>query len=77
MKDLKWLEQFKNNKFEKEKLFYIQFYNLYLLKNKGHFVWPLFWFLIRNQVYIFKFSPKNKLSQLIEIRKRARGEKEM
>ncbi len=77
MEDLEWLEQFKNNKFEKEKLFYTQFYNLYLVKKKGQFVWPLFWFLIVNQVNIFKFSPKNKLSQLIEIRKRARGEKEI
>ncbi len=77
IKDLGWIEILKNNKLEKEKLFYNKFYNLYLLKNKGHFAWPLFWFLIRNQHNIFKFSKKNKLSQLTEIRKRARGEKEM
>lgn len=77
VKDLKWIELLKNNPIEKEKSFYTDFYMLYLLKSKGHFVWPLFWFLTRNQNTIFLFSKKNYLSQLFEIRKRARGEKEI
>lgn len=75
-RDLKWLQLLKSNPLEKDKSFYTEFYNLYLLKKNGRFVWPLFWFLIRHQKSIFLFSKKNYLSQLFEIRKRARSERE-
>lgn len=76
-RDLKWLELLKNNPLEKDKSFYTEFYNLNLLKKQGRFVWPLFWFMIRHQKSIFLFSKKNFLSQLFEIRKRARSEREV
>jgi len=76
LKDLAWIELLKNNPLEKNKLFYTDFYNVYLLKKKGHFAWDLCWFLLRNQKNVFLFSKKNQLSQLFEIRKRCRGEKE-
>lgn len=75
-KELEGLGLLKNNKLEKQKLFYTQFYNLHLLKKKGFFTWPLFWFLIKNKKDIYRFSKKSKLSQLNEIRKRSRAEKE-
>lgn len=75
-RDLKWLQLLKNNPLEKDKSFYTEFYNLYFLKKNGRFVWPLFWFLIRHQKSVFLFSQKNYLSQLFEIRKRARSERE-
>lgn len=75
LQDLKWLELFKNNKIEKNKLFYNQLYDLYLLKARQRFVWPLFFFLLRNENVIFKFFKKSYLSKLIEIRKMARGER--
>ena len=76
LKELKGLELLKNNTLETQKLFYKHFYNLHLGKNKGRFAWGLFWFLIRNKMDIYRFSKKSNLSQLNEIRKRARGEKE-
>lgn len=75
-RDLKWLGLIKNNPLEKNKVFYSEFYELYLLKKKGSFAWPLFWFLIRHQKSVFLFSKKNYLSQLFEIRKRARSERD-
>ncbi|MDB5275225.1 MAG: alpha-L-Rha alpha,3-L-rhamnosyltransferase [Ferruginibacter sp.] len=77
IKELQGLELLKNNELEKQKLFYKQFYNLHLQKKKGSFTWPLFWFLIRNKKDIYRFSKKSELSQLNEIRKRSRAEKEM
>lgn len=75
-KELEGLELLKNNKLEKQPSFYTQFYNLHLLKKKGRFTWPLFWFLISNKKDIYRFSKKSTLSQLNEIRKRSRAEKE-
>lgn len=75
-KELEGLGLLKNNKLEKQKSFYTQFYNLHILKNKGFFTWPLFWFLIKNKKDIYRFSKKSNLSQLNEIRKRSRAEKD-
>lgn len=75
IKDLKWFETLKNNEIEKNRLFFTKLYNLFLLKRKNVFVWPLFCFLIKNEKILFQFSKKNLLSHLVEIRKMARGEK--
>ncbi|MGI8635376.1 MAG: hypothetical protein ACR2KZ_08230, partial [Segetibacter sp.] len=74
IRDLKWLQLFKENRIEKHRLFYNRLHELYLIKNEGRFVWPLFFFLLKNQKIIFLFFKKNLLSKLIEIRKMARGE---
>jgi glycosyltransferase involved in cell wall biosynthesis len=75
LQELKGLELLKNNQLEKQQLFYARFYDLHLLKNNGRFAWPLFWFLVKNKQDIFRFSKKSNLSQLNEIRKRARGDR--
>ncbi len=54
--------------------FYDELYKLFSQKNKGSFVWPLFFFLLKNEKLLFQFTNKNFLSRLIEIRKIARGE---
>lgn len=72
---LYWLGVLKENKQEKNLTFYNNLYYLYSLKQGNSFVWSLFWFLLLNRKYIFGFSKKNLLSQIVEIRKFARGEK--
>jgi len=74
--ELQWLQLLKDSRIEKEKEFYTLFYKLFLLKKRGYFAWPLFWFLLKHKKDIFMFSNKSNLSELIYIRKIARGEKE-
>lgn len=76
LRDLKWLEILANNKFDKENSFHKKLHNLFLLKKTQYYVWPLFWFLLKNRKNIFMFSKKKYTSQLFEIRKFARGERE-
>ncbi len=76
-KQLLWLETLKNNPLEKEKEFYAKFYQLFLKKKKGYFVWPLFFFMLKHEKQICNFRPKSFLSNVMEIRKLARGEKEI
>ena len=76
LRELEWFELIKNSPIEKEKEFSNLFYDLYSLKKKGKFVWSLFWFLIKNKKDIFMFSKKSYISDLIYMRKIARGEKQ-
>lgn len=71
---LYWIGLLKNNE-TAHKNFYHQLYALFSQKAKGIFVWPLFFFLVKNQSLIFQFTNKTYLSRLIEIRKLSRGEK--
>jgi glycosyltransferase involved in cell wall biosynthesis len=74
--DIGKIEFLKKNKIEKEKNFYNKFYDLFLQKGKGKYVWPLFFFLLKHQKEMFQFSKKSYWSQVFELRKMARGEKE-
>ena len=71
---LNWINVLKHHCGEGEKDFYNKFYDLYVLKANGGFVWPLFFFLLQNQDALFGFTNKSKMSRIIEIRKLSRGE---
>ncbi len=71
---LHWIGLLKENE-TAHKDFYRELYPLFSQKAKGSFVWPLFFFLVKNQSLIFQFTNKSYLSRLIEIRKQCRGEK--
>jgi len=73
--ELKWIEILANNRIEKEKCFYNKLHSLFILKKTQYYVWPLFWFLLKNRKDIFMFSKKKYTSQFFEIRKYARGER--
>ncbi len=74
-KQLQWIKLIYDNERPERKLFYNQLYKLWDNKRKGSFVWTLFFFLLKNEKNLFKFSKKNYVSKLNEIRKLARGEK--
>ena len=76
LRELEWLSLIKNSPIEKEKEFSNLIFDLYTLKKKGKFVWSLFLFLIKNKKDIFMFSDKSDLSELIYMRKIARGVKQ-
>lgn len=67
---LKALSAFPANPYKKE---YQQLYDLFKQKQEGHFVFPLFSFLLKHRTLVFAFSKKSKFSQLNEIRKFSRG----
>jgi glycosyltransferase involved in cell wall biosynthesis len=71
----KWIDVIRNNPVEKNKAFFDRFYKLFALKQNGNFSWSLWWFMLMHRKTIFRFSKKSSLSQVVEIRKFARGEK--
>lgn len=71
---LYWITLMRDNEPEATKPFYIELQKLYSLKNKGKTVWALFWFMLQYQNALFRFTNKNFLSRVIEIRKQSRGE---
>ena len=75
LKELDWVELLKNNKLEQHKSFFSKLHDLLSLKRNGSFVWPLFFFLLKNEKILFQFTKKSFLSKLVEIRKMARGER--
>ena len=72
---LYWIGLIKESERGNRKLFYEKLYKLYSLKAKGTFVWPLFFFLMKNKEVFFQFTNKNGISRMIEIRKLSRGER--
>lgn len=54
--------------------FFARLEKLYAEKSKGRFVWPLFFFLLKHQHQLFRFTRKKYISRVIEIRKLSRGE---
>ncbi|MCZ2222133.1 MAG: glycosyltransferase family 2 protein [Chitinophagales bacterium] len=71
---LYWIGLLKQNAPSQEFDFYNKLYALYSLKEKGNFVWTLFFFMIKHRKSLFAFTRKKFFSQLIEIRKQCRGE---
>ncbi len=69
-----WIDLIKDAERGNRKLFYERLYELFALKAKGKFVWPLFFFLLKNKNVLFQFTNKSGISRVIEIRKLSRGE---
>jgi glycosyltransferase involved in cell wall biosynthesis len=76
LETLAWIKIIANHPLEKNKAFLNRFYELMKRKEKNSYVWSLFFFMVKHQATIFRFSTKGFWSQLFEIRKFARGEKE-
>ncbi len=74
LKQLNWIAVMRQHASETEQNFYNRFYHLFRRKEKGKFVFSLFIFCIRHQNELYRFSKKNIISRLIDIRKIARGE---
>lgn len=76
LKQLNWLYVMKENSSAEERAFYETFYRLFKLKEKGSFSLPLFLFAVKHQQELYRFSKKNIMSRLIDLRKMARGERQ-
>jgi hypothetical protein len=74
LNQLEWIRLMKEHERKEYRTFYETLNNLYARKGGGKYVFPLFLFLVANREHLFKFSKKNRLSQLIEIAKQAKGE---
>lgn len=72
---LQWIKIMHENERVAFQPFYQQLHHLFSLKKQGRFVWPLFYFLMKHRALLFMFSNKSMQSQVLEIRKLARGEK--
>jgi len=58
---------------EEYRQFYQQLLKLYSMKEKGSYVFPLFWFMLKHQKDIFRLSKRGFFSRAWEIVKQARG----
>lgn len=75
LKQLYWIEVLKKNAQPAEQQFYNTLHRLFVQKEKGSFCYSLFFFLLKHQLSIYRFSKKKFFSRLIYIFKLARGEK--
>lgn len=75
LKKLHWIQLLGSIQKEENKPFYTELYRLFALKKQGRFVWPLYFFLLSHRRALFKHTRKSFLSQFVEIRKLARGER--
>ena len=71
---LYWIGLLRDQQNGGQNSFYEELYCLYSEKEKGSFVWPLFFFMLKHQAVLFQFTNKNLLSRIIEICKQCRGE---
>jgi glycosyltransferase involved in cell wall biosynthesis len=76
LKQLYWIGVLKKHAQPAEQQFYNTLHEFFLQKEKGSFSYPLFFFLLKHQLSLFRFSKKNFISRLIYIRKLARGERQ-
>jgi glycosyltransferase involved in cell wall biosynthesis len=74
-RQLNWIEVMKNHAQENEKRFYEDLYQLYKEKQNGKFSWNLFAFLLKHHRQLFRFKRKSFSSNLVEIIKLSRGER--
>ena len=74
LRKLHWIQLLGSIQREEHKPFYNELYKRFERKKQGRFVWPLFFFLLRHHHVLFRHTRKNFISQLVEIRKLARGE---
>ena len=76
-KQLHWIKLMQEFERPAYKNFYTELFNLYGKKANGNYVWPLFWFMLKHREVLFMYSKKKWLSQVVEIMKQARGEREV
>jgi len=74
-KQLHWIKLMRNEERPEKKFFYDRLFGLYKKKEKGKYVWPLLFFLLKHKKKLFAFTKKKSTSQVIEIFKQAKGEK--
>ncbi len=70
-----WIALIRDSEHGNRKGFYEKLSDLFSRKATGGFVWPMFFFLLRYQSVLFRFTKKSFISRIIEIRKLSRGEK--
>ena len=75
LKQLHWLSIMKEHAPAPEQDFYQTFYQLFRKKEEGKYCFSLLLFALSHQKDLYRFSKKNFMSRLIDIRKMARGEK--
>ncbi len=76
LKKLAWIALLARIQKKEDKPFYEKLFRLFERKKRGHFVWPLFFFLLAHQRVLFRHMKKSFASKVVEIRKLARGEQE-
>jgi glycosyltransferase involved in cell wall biosynthesis len=72
-KQLGWMQLMHDHERDAYKPFYSRLIHLYSKKEKGKYVWPLVFFMMRHRRKLFMFPKKSYLSNLIEIFKHGRG----
>jgi len=72
---LNWFKIMRDHERFEEKTFYTNLVNFYAEKNKA-FSWKLFFFMLKHHKDLFMFRRKKLLSQIIEIRKQSRFERQ-
>lgn len=75
LKKLEWIRLMKEHEREEYQSFYNKLAELYFLKSKRLYVWPLVFFMLKHRKSLYLLSKKSFLSQLIFILKQGRGEK--
>lgn len=73
-KQLHWMQLMQANERLEYQPFYGKLATLYTEKEKGKYVFALFFFMLRHRNILFRLSGKSILSNIIEIIKQARGE---
>lgn len=72
---LKWLSLLIDNCQTAEKAFFETLYHHLIQNTKTAFNFPLFFFMLKNQEKLYKFTNKSWMSRVVDIRKLARGER--
>src|SRR5687767_3143628 len=74
-KQLDWIQLMHDHERDEYKPFYSQLIQSYSKKEKGNYVWPLVFFMMRHRKKLFMFPRKSFVSNIIEIFKHGRGVK--
>lgn len=74
---LNWMKLMSEHDRPEHRDWYSELIGHFSKRQSGKFAWPLFFFLWRNRKIVFRFSTKGLTSQLVEMVKRSRGEKQI
>jgi len=76
-KQLDWMQLMHDHERDECKPFYSRLIQLYSRKEKGKYVWPLVFFMMRHRKKLFMFPRKSLISNFIELFKHGRGVKKL